>query len=94
MSGSFLDRQRVIAEVLAGGEWLTADDVRNQWPEGTVPKPAKRTVQLDLNNGLDAGQSAKQSGAQPIRKADTSYNTTPAIQSEPQLLNICGQPCD
>ena len=27
----------------------------DNWPEETIPKPAKRTVQLDLNHGNESG---------------------------------------
>lgn len=50
------DRQRVIGEILTDSEWRTVDDVREQWPDRTVPRPAKRTLQMDLNHGVDAGR--------------------------------------
>jgi len=50
------DRQQVIVEILNDTDWLTAEGVRDQWPEGAIPKPSKRTIQLDLNHGYDAGR--------------------------------------
>lgn len=50
------DRQKVIQEVLADGTWRTADEILSQWLDGMAPKPAKRTLQLDLNHGHAKGQ--------------------------------------
>jgi len=49
------DRQQVIAEILTDREWRTADQVLEQRKEGRIPKPGKRTIQADLNQGHDSG---------------------------------------
>jgi hypothetical protein len=47
------DRIRVITQILSeSNEPCTADDVRSGWPDGTVPKPGRRTVMNDLNVGF------------------------------------------
>jgi len=47
------DRQQVIDDILTEDSWKTAATVRDEWPEGAIPKPSKRTVQLDLTHGAE-----------------------------------------
>jgi len=53
------DRFEVIAEVL-DPEWRTREDIRDQWPVGTVPKPGTSTLRTDLNAGFEAGKWERQ----------------------------------
>ena len=46
------DRLGLLEEILpADGPGLTADEVWARWPEGSIPRPAKRTVRYDLQEG-------------------------------------------
>jgi len=49
------DRQQVIGEVLSDQEWLSPQEIGEQWPEDTIPKPGKRTLQQDLKSGYETG---------------------------------------
>ena len=53
------DRFEVIAEVL-DPEWRTREDIRDQWPVGTVPKPGTSTLRTDLNAGFESGKWERQ----------------------------------
>ena len=50
------DRQQVIGEVLSDQEWLSPQEIGEQWPEDTIPKPGKRTLQQDLKSGYETGR--------------------------------------
>lgn len=51
------DRQEVISGLLPShGPGVTPEEVRGAWPVNGVPKPAKRTVDLDLKDGVAKGR--------------------------------------
>jgi len=50
------DRQQVIGEVLSDQEWLSPQEIGELWPEDTIPKPGKRTLQQDLKSGYESGR--------------------------------------
>ncbi len=52
------ERMRVIGDVLqtCGGP-LTAEEVRDAWPTGEIPKPGLRTLKNDLNSGCSKTSS-------------------------------------
>ena len=49
------DRQEVIKEILAGGDWSTDDAIRSLWIDKEIPVPGKRTLQNDLKAGCESG---------------------------------------
>jgi len=51
------DRLDAIAEILPSeGPGVTADELRESWPDGGMVRPGKRTLQLDLQAGAKAGR--------------------------------------
>jgi len=50
------DRLEVISGILSPAEWKSAETIRENWPTGDVPKSGLRTLQLDLNHGVENGQ--------------------------------------
>lgn len=51
------DRLDAIGELLSSdGPGVTADELRESWPEGGTVKPGKRTLQLDLQAGARSGR--------------------------------------